>query len=88
MQWIQDPTQSNAENLNNVNVKLADIAGSKRKEYLKAKIEEIEINMKIKNITDFFRGISEFKKGYQPKNNVVKHEKGDLVTDFHGVLAS
>jgi len=69
-------------------VKLADIVGSKKKEYLKAKIAELETNNKIKNITDLFGGISDFKKGYQPRNNVVKYEKGDLVTDFHGIWAS
>jgi hypothetical protein len=33
------------------------------------------------------RGISEFKRGYQPTTNVVKDEKGDLVADFHSILA-
>ena len=28
-----------------------------------------------------YRGISDLKKGYQPKTNIVKHEKGDRVTD-------
>jgi hypothetical protein len=32
-------------------------------------------------------GINDFKKGYQPKNNVVKDEKGDLVADSHSILA-
>jgi hypothetical protein len=31
MQWIQDPSQSNLDNLNNVNVVLADISGKKRR---------------------------------------------------------
>jgi hypothetical protein len=33
-----------------------------------------------------YRGINDFKKGYQPRNNV-KDEKGDLVADSHSVLA-
>jgi hypothetical protein len=28
-----------------------------------------------------------FKKGYQPRTNVVKDEKGDLVADSHSILA-
>jgi hypothetical protein len=28
-----------------------------------------------------YRGIGDFKKGYQPRTNIVKDEKGDLVTD-------
>ena len=37
-----------------------------------------------------FRGISYFKKGYQPRANIIKDEqdeKFDLVTDSYGILA-
>jgi len=34
-----------------------------------AKIEELETNSKIKNIRDLYRGINDFKKGYQPRCN-------------------
>ena len=54
--------------------------------YTKAKIEELENNSKIKNIRDLYRGISDFKKGYQPRTDIVK-EKGDLVTDSQSILA-
>ena len=40
---------------------------NKNKEYLKPKIDELETNSKIKNIIDLYRGINEFKKGYQPR---------------------
>ena len=36
---------------------------NKKKGYLKAKIEELENNSKIKNIRDLYRGINDFKKG-------------------------
>ena len=41
----------------------------------------------MKIIRDMYRGISDFEKGYQPKTNIVKDEKGDLVTDCHNILA-
>ena len=44
-------------------MKLVDISGTKRREYLNAKIEELETNSKIKNKRDFYRGINDFKKG-------------------------
>ena len=56
------------------------------KEYLKAKVKELEINSMIKNIRDLYRGINDFKKGYQPITNIVKVEKGDLVTDSQSIL--
>jgi hypothetical protein len=34
-----------------------------------------------------YRGINDFKKGYQPRTNVVKDEKGDLVAGSHSILA-
>jgi len=67
-------------------VKLAHFR-NKKKEYLKAKIDEFETNSKVKNIRDFYRGINDFKKGYQPRTNIVKDEKGDLVTESHSILA-
>jgi hypothetical protein len=33
-----------------------------------------------------YRCITDFKKGYQPRTNVVKDEKDDLVTDSHSIL--
>ena len=34
-----------------------------------------------------YRGINNFTKGYQPGTNIVKDEKGDLVTNCHSILA-
>ena len=33
------------------------------------------------------RGISDYKKGYQPRTDIVKDEKCDLVADCHSILA-
>ena len=56
------------------------------RQYLKAKINELERNSKNKNISELYRGINRFKKGYQPRTNIVKEEKGDLVADSHSIL--
>ena len=72
LQWVQDQSQGNIDNLNNVRHEATRRFRNKKKAYLKAKIEEIETNSKIKNIRDLYRGISDFKKGYQPRPNVVK----------------
>jgi len=87
IQWIQDPCQSNEDNLNKVRREVSSHFRNKKKAYLSAKIEELETNNKIQNIRDFYRGISDFKKGYQPRCNIVKDEKGDLVADSHGIVA-
>jgi len=43
---------------------LVDISGTKRRNTLKAKIEEPETNSTIKNFKDLYRGIIDFKKDY------------------------
>jgi len=41
----------------------------------------------VQNIRDLYRGISDFKKGYQPRCNILKGEKGDLVADCNSIVA-
>ena len=38
------------------------------------------------DIRDLYRGINDFKKGYQLRCNIVKDEKGDLVADSHSIV--
>jgi hypothetical protein len=78
MQWLQDPSQSNVDNLNKVRPDDSRHIKNKKKAYLKAKIEELEANSKINNIRDLYRAINGFKKGYQPTTVIVKDEKVDL----------
>jgi hypothetical protein len=56
MQWLQDPRRSNLEDLNNVRRDVSRHFRNKKKAYLKAKIEELETNSKIKNGRDLYRG--------------------------------
>ena len=81
------PNQSNVDILNNVRREVSRHFGNKKKAYLRAKIEELETNSKIQNIRDLYRGIKDFKKGYQSRCNIVKDEKGDFVADFHSTVA-
>jgi hypothetical protein len=53
---------------------------NKKRKYLKDKINEVASNSKNMNIRDLNRGINVFKKGYQPRSNLVKDENGDQKT--------
>jgi len=66
IQWIQDPSQSNVDNLNKVRREVSRHFRNKKKAHLRGKIEELETNNKIQNIRNLYRGISDFKNGYQP----------------------
>ena len=50
-------------------------------------IEELETNSKVNNVRDLYRGINDFKKGYQPRTIIVKDDKGDLVADPDSIMA-
>jgi hypothetical protein len=76
----------NEDNLSNVKREASRHFRNKKREYMKDKINELESNSKNKNIRDLYRGINEFKKGYQPKTNLVKDEKGGLLADPHKIV--
>jgi hypothetical protein len=60
---------------------------NKIRENLKGdKINELASNIKNKSIKDLNRGIKEYKRGYQPRNNLVKDENGELLADSHNIL--
>jgi hypothetical protein len=86
MQWIQDPSQNNVDNMNKVRRDARSHFRNKRKAYLKANIEELETNSTINNIRDLYRGINVFKKEYQPRTLIEKEEKVDLVADSHSIM--
>jgi thioredoxin reductase len=76
----------NEDNLRNVRRDASRRFRNKKREYLKDKITEIELNSKNKNIRDLYRDITEVKMGYQPKTNLVKDEMGDLLADPQEML--
>jgi len=79
--------QSNLDILNRVRRDVSRHFRDKMKAYLRDKIEELETISKIQNIRDLYRGINGFKKGYQPRCNIVKDVKGDLLADSNIIVA-
>jgi 50S ribosomal subunit-associated GTPase HflX len=86
LQWLQDPSEINGDNLNNVRCEVSRYFRNKRREYLKDKINDLATHSKNKNIRDLYRGINGFKRGYQLRNNLVKGENGDLLADSYNIL--
>jgi hypothetical protein len=74
------------DNLNNVKREASRHFRDRKREYLQDKISEYVRNSKNKNIRDLYRGINAFTRGYQPRNNSVKDEDGDLLADSHNIL--
>jgi hypothetical protein len=85
MWQLQDPTKSNEDNVNNVRRETSGHFRNKKREYLKAKINELGTNSKNKNVRHLCSSISDFNGGSQPRTNIVKDEKGDFA-DLHNIL--
>lgn len=65
---LLDADQINVDNMKNERRVASRHFTKKQMDYLKAKINELEMNSTNKIITSLYRGIHNFKKGYQPKN--------------------
>jgi hypothetical protein len=82
---LQDPNEINGDNLNNVGREASRRFRNKKRPYMKDEINELAANSTNRNIRDLCRGINGFKKGYEPRNNLVKDEIGDLLADSHNI---
>jgi hypothetical protein len=58
LQWVQDPSEINGDNLDNVRCEACRYFRNKKKEYLKDKINELATNSKYKNIRYLYREIN------------------------------
>jgi hypothetical protein len=55
LQWLQDPSKINGDNLNNIRRETSRHLEAEKREYLKDKIDELAMNSKNKNIRDVCR---------------------------------
>ena len=66
MKWVQDPSQSNVDNLNSVRREVSRHFRNKKKAYLREKIEELETNSKIKTLGTCIGASMTLKRGTSP----------------------
>jgi hypothetical protein len=83
---LRDPSEQNEGNLSIVQQEASRHFRNKKREYLKDKINEIEPNSKNKKIGNLYWAINEFKKGYQPRSDLLKDKRGDLIAEPHKIL--
>jgi hypothetical protein len=58
LQWLQDPSEANEDNLSDVRLEASRYSRKKERKYMKDKINELESNIKNKNIRDSYTGIN------------------------------
>jgi hypothetical protein len=85
---LQNPSQINIDYLNDIRHETSRIFSNKKGEYLNNKISFLETNNKSKRIRDLCGGINEFKKGYQPRTNMVKGKNCNLIADSDSILST
>jgi hypothetical protein len=73
-------------NINNIRLEATRHFRNKKREYLKDKINELAVNGKNKNTRELYRKVTEFKKDYHPRSNLVKDDTGDLLAYSHKIL--
>ncbi|KAJ4439878.1 hypothetical protein ANN_08007 [Periplaneta americana] len=86
LKFLQDPVEEKRDNYFNERREASRTLRNKKRGYLKEKLNEVETNSKNKNIRDLYKGIKEFKNGYQSRVNVIKDENGDLLADSPSIL--
>ena len=64
LQWLQDANQNNVDKLNSVRCEASRYFRNKKEEYLKAKIDDLVTNCKIKKISGLYASINDFTNGY------------------------
>jgi hypothetical protein len=65
MQWLQDPSKINGDDLNDIRHEVSRHFTIKKREYLKYKINELVMNSKSNNVRDLYNRINKCKRGYQ-----------------------
>jgi hypothetical protein len=58
LQWLQDPSQINGDNLDNVRREASKQLRNEKRQCMKDGINELAISSKNKNIRELYRGIN------------------------------
>ncbi|PSN48471.1 hypothetical protein C0J52_11717 [Blattella germanica] len=86
MNWIREPNEQNSEQLCSIRRETTKFLKNKKREYLKEKINDLEINAKNRNIRELYQGIKIEREGFQARTNIIKDENGDMLADAKSIL--
>ena len=59
---------------------------NKKREYLREKINDLEMNAKNRNIRELYQGIRIERKGFQARTNIIRNGNGDMIADSRSIL--
>jgi hypothetical protein len=70
LQWLQDSSEINGDNLNNIRCETSRHFRNKKREYLKDKTDELATDIRTRTLRDLYKEIIEFKRDHQPRSNL------------------
>ena len=76
---MQDPNQINAEAYSELKRRTSSTFRSRKREYIKEKINEIGKNNANKDVRNMYREIGEIRGGHQSRTDMMKDENGNLL---------
>jgi len=80
LQWLQNQSHATGNNMND-----ARYYSSKTFRNKKDKINGLKTKSYSKNIRNFYRGVSEFRLGYQATTILLNDESNDLLVNSHNI---
>ncbi|PSN38709.1 hypothetical protein C0J52_19477 [Blattella germanica] len=86
MNWMREPNEQYSEQLCSIRRETTRFLKNKKREYLKEKINDLEINARNRNIRELYLGIRIERKGFQARTNIITNENGDMLADAKSIL--
>jgi hypothetical protein len=75
LQWLQDPSEINGDNLKNIRHEASAHFRNTKREYMKDKINELTIAT-TRTFRVRYKGTNEFKRGYKLRSKLMRDESG------------
>ena len=86
MNWLHKQNEVNLEQLGSIRREITRLLKNKKREYLREKINDLEMNAKNRNIRELYQGIRVERKGFQARSNVFRNGNGDMIADSRSIL--
>lgn len=84
-QWLQDASQTNADNLNSVRHETSRHF-TKKQGMFERLVNQLETSSRTRTLGNCVQ-TEEFRKGYQPRNNLAEEKNSDLLADLSNILS-
>ena len=86
LRMLQSPSNENILSFNTLRTRARKLIRRKKREAYNRTIDNIESEARSLNSRNFFREITNIRKGFKPQTNILKKANNDLITDPQEVL--